>query len=199
MKAHGDYQLDGKTLYERQKRIRSNPNYLFGPTIVVENLHTPENLGSILRLADAAGTQEVLFLTETNVHNLSKIKKMARNCEAVVRWKTEPVTDFLEESAKNNPNLIAIELTAHSTNLFDVCFPRDCAFVVGNERFGISAALLARCSQAVHVPMYGVNGSMNVAHALAIVLFEWRRQVHLKTAGSRWLGTRQGEVEPSAV
>ncbi|WP_373693577.1 hypothetical protein [Limnofasciculus baicalensis] len=36
--------------------------------------------------------------------------------------------------------------------------------------------MLEHCQQAVQIPMYGVNGSMNVTHALAIVLFEWRIQ-----------------------
>ncbi len=47
-------QLDGQILYERQKRVRARQTYLPGPTIVAAGLQTPENVGSVLRLADAA-------------------------------------------------------------------------------------------------------------------------------------------------
>ena len=170
------YQLESKTLYEQQKNIRSNPNYFLARAIIAENLQTPENLGSILRLADAAGSKEVCFLTENKLQKLSKLKKTARNCEFLVHWHTTTTTNFLNNNIASYPNLIAIELTTKSKNLFQVSLPRDSTFVVGNERFGISSDLLKKCNDAIHVPMYGVNGSMNVTHALAIVLFEWRRQ-----------------------
>ena len=115
-------------------------------------------------------------MTDENLQNLPKIKKMARSCDALVKWKTETTTNFLNEDIRSGSQTVAIELTTGSKNLFDVRLPKDCTFVVGNERFGISPELLQKCSYAVQIPMYGVNGSMNVSHALGIVLFEWRRQ-----------------------
>ncbi|MBI3915340.1 MAG: hypothetical protein HY327_14280 [Chloroflexi bacterium] len=54
--------------------------------------------------------------------------------------------------------------------------PKPCAFLIGNERGGIPASILAECQRAIQIPMYAVNGSMNVPDALAIARFEWRRQ-----------------------
>jgi len=166
-------QLEGKALYERQKIVRSSPNYLFGPTIVAENLRIPENMGSVLRLADAAGCRETIFLTDGHLRDLSRVQKMARNCHALVDWKTETFANFLNEDIENSAPLVAIELTTCSKNLFNVRLPRECTFVVGNERFGISPELLKKCSYAVHIPMYGVNGSMNVSHAFLSIEQTW--------------------------
>lgn len=72
--------------------------------------------------------------------------------------------------------MIAVELTSRSIDLFKTTLPEECTLVVGNEEHGIPAAVLELCQQAVHIPMFGVNGSINVTHALAIARFEWRRQ-----------------------
>ena len=174
-KKANDFQLDGKVLFERQKKIRSNTAYIHAPVIIVDNLLSPENYGSVLRLADAAGCKKVVFLTDNEIKNLSKLKKTAQNCENLVEWKTETSKQFLSESIENYPNLIAIEITTNSKSLFELELPKNCAFVIGNEGYGISPELLEKCNSVVHIPMFGVNGSINVTHALGIVLFEWRR------------------------
>ena len=169
-------QLDSQTLYERQKKRRASQTYLPGPTIIAAGLQTPENIGSVLRLADAAGSQKVIFINDDNASRHQKqIHRVARNCEALVEWELWTAEKFLEHQDSLQP-LIALELTTSSTNIFENALPDKCTFMIGSERHGIPALLLSHCQQAVHIPMYGVNGSMNVTHALAIALFEWRRQ-----------------------
>ncbi len=170
------YQLEGKTLYEHQKKIRLNKNYFFAPSIVAYNLYTPWNYGSILRIADAAGSKELLFVVEQKIQNFNKIKKTARNCDSFVNWKTETVEQFHNKSIDSFTNLIAIEITSNSDSLYNINLPKYCTFVIGNERSGIPSEVLKKCNKTIHIPMHGVNGSMNVSHALAVVLFEWRRQ-----------------------
>jgi tRNA G18 (ribose-2'-O)-methylase SpoU len=175
MKAVGE-QLDGRELYERQKKLRDSSWYSPAPVVIADCLQIPENIGSLLRLADAAGSEKVIFINAANEQNLGRIHRTARNCDALVSWDLTSPEDFFSRYALTLPPLIAVELTSSSRNLFEVSLPTQCVFVVGNERHGVSSELLGQCQQAVHIPMYGVNGSMNVTHALAIVLFEWRRQ-----------------------
>ena len=169
-------QLGGHLLYERQKRVRASEIYLTGPTIIAAGLQTPENVGSVLRLADAAGSQCVLFVNDDMVsQQRNRIRRTARSCDTLVKWVFWTSAQFLEQSDSLQP-LIALELTTNSTSIFEYALPNPCAFIVGSERHGIPAPLLAQCQRAAHIPMFGVNGSMNVTHALAIALFEWRRQ-----------------------
>lgn len=169
-------QLDSQALYERQKTLRARQTYLPGPTIVAAGLQVPENIGSVLRLADAAGSQRVIFTNNADTaHQQRRIHRTARNCEVLVAWEFWTQAKFIELNDSFQP-LIALELTTDSTSIFENAFPDKCAFIIGSERYGIPPLLLAKCQQAVHIPMYGVNGSMNVTHALAVALFEWRRQ-----------------------
>ena len=169
-------QLDGQQLYERQKKLLTSSTYSPAPMIVADHLSIPENIGSVLRLADAVGSKGVIFINDSGDQNLGRVRRTARSCETVVKWKLKTFVDFLEQDLSGVDPLVAIELTRCSKSIFETILPPDCTFIIGNERHGISAGLLEKCQQAVHIPMYGVNGSMNVTHALAIVLFEWRRQ-----------------------
>jgi tRNA G18 (ribose-2'-O)-methylase SpoU len=169
-------QLDGKTLYKKQQHMRDCFKYSPAPIIIADDLHIPENIGSVLRLADAVGSQKVFFITEPNEQSLNRIRRTARSCDALVSWQFVTCDEFLIEHLPQIPKLIAIELTNTSTSIFETNLPTQCCLVIGNERHGVSKTLLEQCQQAVHIPMYGVNGSMNVTHALAISLFEWRRQ-----------------------
>lgn len=168
-------QLEGQVLYQRQKEQRDTGTHLAGPAIVAVGLQVPENIGSVLRLADAAGSQRVTFLNHA-ASDLARIRRAARNCDAFVKWEFCSEEKFVAEIAATIQPLIALELTTHSTSIFKTSLPERCAFAIGSERYGIPASVLSECRQAIHIPMYGVNGSMNVTHALAVALFEWRRQ-----------------------
>ena len=172
MNAAGE-QLDGRLLFERQKGLRASQTFAIGPVIIAAGLQLAENMGSVLRVADAAGSQKVIFIGDAvaQIH----LNRTARHTDILVGWEFCPLEDFIARGAEFQP-LIALELTTESKSLFEAALPNLCTFVIGSERYGISDTILALCQQAVHIPMYGFNGSMNVTHALAIALFEWRRQ-----------------------
>ncbi|HEY9052502.1 MAG TPA: TrmH family RNA methyltransferase, partial [Gammaproteobacteria bacterium] len=83
--------------------------------------------------------------------------------------------NFLDTCGSLQP-MIALELTTRAENLLETDLPEQCSLVIGSERHGISAEILDKCQRAVFIPMYGINGSMNVTHSLAIALYEWRKQ-----------------------
>lgn len=169
------HQLDSQILYERQKQLRESRTIAPGPAVVAVGLRVPENLGMVLRLADAAGTSRVVFVNE-QVPLQTRIRKTARSADTFVPWEICDPETFLQKRASSLQPMIAVELTTRSTNLFGTELPQPCTLVVGGEQHGIPPEILHRCTFAVHIPLYGVNGSMNVTHALAIALFEWRRQ-----------------------
>jgi tRNA G18 (ribose-2'-O)-methylase SpoU len=79
-------------------------------------------------------------------------------------------------SVSNFAPLVAIEITSQSSDVYRTQLSTDGAFVIGSERYGISEHILRLCTYAVHIPMFGVNSSMNVATSLGIVLYEWHRR-----------------------
>lgn len=170
-------QLDSKTLFERQKALREAGDLLPGPVVVALGLTVPENHGMVLRLADAAGASRVIFVNE-QAPIRARLRKTARNADNLVPWQVVSIASFLQEIETLAP-LIAVELTTQSTNLFTTQLPKTCTLVVGSEQYGIADEVLEKCQSAVHIPLYGVNSSMNVTHALAIALFEWRRKMSI--------------------
>lgn len=169
-------QLEGQALYKRQKALREGRAFPTGPAIAAAGLQAPENMGSVLRLADAAGSRRVFFVGGNDSPSTrTRLRRTARNCDAFIEWQFCALDEFIRQADQFQP-LVAIELTTGSKSLFEASLPNPCAFVIGSERYGLSETLLAKCQQAIHIPMYGVNGSMNVTHVLAIALFEWRRQ-----------------------
>lgn len=167
-------QIEGEVLYERQKALRAQKPFPPAPQIIASQLQVPDNIGSVLRLADAAGSSHVIFISNTEIDE-KRIHKTARSCESFVAWEVYSLERFLHEQAAFQP-LLALEITSQSNTIFSAALPTSCSFVIGNERHGIPVPVLSLCRQALHIPMYGTNGSMNVTHALGIALFEWRRQ-----------------------
>ena len=170
-------QLDSQFLYEQQCKLRARGLFPPAPAVVAVGLQLVENVGSVLRLADAAGSRRVILVhdEQQDDYPLKRIHRTARNAEALVEWESWAQDQFLTRCKQLEP-LIAVELTSNSASIFDIDLPLECTYIIGNERHGIPTGILETCEQAVYIPMYGVNGSMNVTHALAIALYEWRRR-----------------------
>ena len=142
-----------------------------GPTIILDGLSTPDNIGSIMRLAGNIGCKRLVF-TERIELNQTKINKIARN--SLKYFDIEFMT--YKEIQDSFENLIAIETSSESKNIFNTILPQSSAFIVGNEKRGISENLLAHCVKHIYIPMPGNVKSLNVSHALSVGLFEWYRQ-----------------------
>jgi len=164
-------QIKGQALFQRQQENKT----FNGPDIICDGLQSPENLGSILRVADAAGSKKIILLDSgLNLEN-KKLSKLARSTDKHLDIQHFTFQQFKELRHQYNA-LYALEITDQSFNAFTTNITPCNAIVLGHEAGGIREELLAICDMAVHLPMYGINGSMNISHALAVFLFEWRRQ-----------------------
>jgi len=167
-----DTQIKGNDLFLRQQ----NKTQLNGPTIICDGLQTPENFGAILRVADAAGSNGIILLDSEVDLNNKKISKIARSANQNILIQHLSFQEF--KAIRNQfKQIIALEITQQSSNVFDSKIKNCDAIIVGHESTGIRNKTLALCDIAVHLPMFGINGSMNISHALAIFLYEWRRQI----------------------
>lgn len=150
------------------------------PVVAAWQIINPENIGNLIRLADNLGTEDV-FVLGSNFHlRMASVKKTAGLSFSNVRLHFISPEEFL---ARIDPDyhLVAIETCDDSVNVFTHELPEKVAFLVGNERHGLPDEILQRCGKKVHIPMTGSCKSMNVSHALAVVLFEWQRQMFFKS------------------
>ncbi len=150
------------------------------PVIIADNLRTPENMGSVLRLAANIGASKTLFISEV-AHQFKsyKIKKTASGAIEKTIWKIITYEE-LENELPDEYRLIALETTTGAQNIYSFEFPDKVALCIGNEKSGIRRDLLKHAKQHIYIPLPGPVTSLNTTHALSIALFEWYRQMTVK-------------------
>lgn len=143
------------------------------PSVVLDRLQDPGNVGSILRSAAAMGFRQVLALKGTAALWSPKVLRAGMGAHFAVALHTD--AELTRVLAEFNGPAIVTSLDA-TQSLYALDLRQPCAFVFGNEGAGVSAPVLARASHPVRIPMPGVAESLNVAAAVAVCLFEQVRQ-----------------------
>ena len=147
------------------------------PILIAWHLQTPENAGSLLRLAANVGCRLVLFVKnqEEAVFKTAKMKYVAGVAYEMVNW-SFCRSDELLQHIPEQYTFVALETVPGSKNLLRTKLPDKMALMVGSERSGIPEGIRLPGQMDVHIPMLGPVKSMNVSHAAAVCLFEWMRQ-----------------------
>jgi len=138
-------------------------------------LKTPDNAGSIIRLAGNLGVKEVYFIHENFEMRPRKMTRVAHSSLGHVDFHIVTEKEFWDK-IEESYEFIALETTEKSKNLYQYEFPKKCVLMCGNERFGISNEVIQKCTDSVFIPNPGKTSSMNVSHALTLGAFEWARQ-----------------------
>ena len=144
-----------------------NPRYPV--TVALDQVLTPYNLGSVIRVMDNFGFERVVHSTAHLNLSHPRLKKAARGAENWIPVQYEnDLPGFLR--AANRP-VVGLEQTAASIPIHEWLPPVSFILVIGNEAYGISDGILNCCRQLVHIPMSGYKKSMNLSHALAAAAF----------------------------
>lgn len=160
---------------DQLKFKNSNPLIL-----VAEAPEKPGNIGALLRTADAAKLDAVLIANpKTDLYNPNIIRSSV-GClftNQIATGTTEEVIHFLQH---NNIAMYAAALQA-SKQYTDCDYTQPTAIVVGTEAEGLSQQWTKSAHENIIIPMEGSIDSMNVSVAAAILIFEAKRQRHLKS------------------
>jgi len=144
---------------------------------VLDNIRSLHNVGSIFRTSDGAGVAKLYLCGITGRPPRPEIRKTALGSEDSVPWEYHPkTTDAIGALRSQGVSIVVLERTEKSIRHFDAAYPFPCALVVGHEFFGVSAEVMALADLAVEIPMAGIKGSLNVAVAYGIVVYEIARQ-----------------------
>ena len=157
----------------------SHPESLYDsiprPIILADNLLTPDNMGSMIRLSDNIGASEMIFLGTEPTNSIGRIRRCAASSRDNIKWYFTEEND-LRKLVPANKKIVAIETATNATNIYDTALPADVAFIVGNESRGIREEILNQCDLIVYIPIPGPTRSLNVSHAASVAIFEWFRQ-----------------------
>ncbi|TRO66429.1 TrmH family RNA methyltransferase [Christiangramia sabulilitoris] len=143
--------------------------------LLLDNITSEANLGSIFRLADAFGVHKVIFCgTRPNLKS-NRLKRTARNTYNTVNFEfQEDAVSSINILKTEGYRALALEITSNSKNLhtFELNQLDQILLIAGNERHGISEEVLKLCEEFYHIQMFGENSSMNVAQSVGIALYE---------------------------
>ncbi len=163
---------------ELLQRLSDSPNSQW--ILLLDGLTDPRNFGAVLRTAEAVGIQHVVIPKDRSV-GLSPIVVKA-SAGAVHHLKIYKVTNLRRAiAALKEQGLWIVGLHAQAEeNLYGRDFPDRLGIVLGSEGNGIRPLIQKECDFLVAIPMLGKIGSLNVAVAGAVFLYELlRRQVRI--------------------
>lgn len=144
-------------------------------TICLEMVHKPHNLSAIVRTADAVGVHNVHAIWSTDN------PRMARGTAAgssgwVAVQRHQSITDAVRVMRDQGMQILATNLSPQAKDFRHIDYTRPTAFLLGQEKTGISDEALALADQHVVIPMAGMVQSLNVSVAAALLLYEAQRQ-----------------------
>ena len=146
-------------------------------SLILDGVMTPVNVGSIVRLAAAYGASPLWLAGATAHPSHPGAWKTAMGTDRYV----EVIGDLSGVQAVDAAHaagfrVVGVELATGAQPLHDVEMAGDLCLVVGNEDHGLGAATLAACDVVAYLPLVGKVGSLNVATAAGIALYEVRRR-----------------------
>lgn len=147
--------------------------------IMLDNLRSAFNVGSIFRTADACAVERMHLCGMTAHPPHPKLAKTALGAFDYVPWTYyERNRDCVSALKALNVPIIAVETTEDAVPHHTFDWPRPVALVFGNEVNGVNGRVLAQCGGVVRIPMQGYKNSMNVATAFGVVVYSvlaaWR-------------------------
>ena len=148
-------------------------------TVVLDNVRSEMNVGSVMRTADAFLIERIVLCGITPQPPKPEIHKTALGAEESVDWQYYPTTIAAVEDLKRDGYLIcSIEQVHDSVSLeqFIVEKGQKIAVVMGNEVKGVSQEVVDASDMCVEIPQHGTKHSLNISCCAAIVM--WHVYAH---------------------
>lgn len=143
--------------------------------VILDNLRSTLNVGSIFRSSDGAGITHVYCCGTTPTPEHSKIAKTSLGAESFTPWSYHPnAVDLAVTLQQAGRQLIALESVPNAISLFELDSldaHNPLALIVGNEISGIDPAILAVADYHLAIPMAGQKTSLNVAVSAGIAMY----------------------------
>jgi 23S rRNA (guanosine2251-2'-O)-methyltransferase len=161
--------------------------------LILDDIRSTHNVGSILRTADGFGVSEVFFCGYTPYPTIPNDPRLPHEREKSTRAihktaldaeKTMPITVFtttaeaINEARRRGYTVAALEQATDSTPLWSFNSADKLAIILGNEVTGIANDTLEMSDITLEIPMFGKKESFNVSVSAAICLYELARHTH---------------------
>jgi tRNA (guanosine-2'-O-)-methyltransferase len=149
--------------------------------LLLDGVSTPYNVGAILRLAAAYRVERLYLVGTTAPPSSPGARKTALGAERYLTWKAYAAGAAAIDAVRGDGlALVGLELADGAVPLHELDVPAELCLALGHEDRGLSAPVLTACDAVSFIPQLGRIGSLNVAAAAAIALYEVRRREWLE-------------------
>ena len=149
-------------------------------SVLVENVRSVHNVGSIFRTADSMGAEKIFLSGYTCKPPRKDLAKTALGAELAVDWEhSEDQISLAKKIKNNNIKLVLLEHTEYSKSIYEFDWDFPSCIVLGNEVSGVSEEIIDLCDVHLEIPMRGIKQSLNVAVAAGIIGYEVLRYYNI--------------------
>ncbi len=143
--------------------------------IVLDNVRSLHNIGSVFRTADAFLIEKIYLCGITATPPHKDIRKTALGATESVAWEYAKDAVSLLEELKKDHQCLAVEQTENATLLHQLTPEADQRYVLvfGNEVKGVSQAVVNTCHGALEIPQFGTKHSLNIAVSVGVVVWHF--------------------------
>jgi len=151
--------------------------------VMLDDVHSSQNLSAIIRSADGVGVLDIYYATKEDealrIHKT--ITQGAHRWTRRYRVNTASKSKFLQEKKRAGFQIVVTHLEERAVSFREIDYTKPTLLVMGNEKEGVSAEVIAQATDVIIIPMQGMVQSLNVSVATALILYEAQRQ--LENAG----------------
>jgi tRNA G18 (ribose-2'-O)-methylase SpoU len=146
--------------------------------ILLDNVRSLHNIGSVFRTADAFLVESIYLCGISAQPPHPEIHKTALGATDTVAWKYySKVEDAIKNCISEGYTIVTVEQTSNSIPLNKFEYPdRPIALVFGNEVKGVSEEVLPYSDTAIEIPQFGTKHSFNISVCAGIVLYTLNQQ-----------------------
>lgn len=150
--------------------------------IVLDNVRSIYNIGSVFRTADAFRISEIILcgITATPDNCNVEIHKTALGAEETVKWKyCSSTMDAVVALKSNGYKIVSLEQVHESIKLDDFTAESDKKYclVLGNEVHGVDQSVVDISDFSLEIPQYGTKHSLNVSVSAGIAMWEFAKSL----------------------
>jgi 23S rRNA (guanosine2251-2'-O)-methyltransferase len=141
-------------------------------TVILDNLRSAYNVGSIFRTAECVGAKSIYLCGITPTPPHPKLSKTAMGTDTRLAWQHfSDTADAILTLKKQGIPVIALETTSDAKPLYEYQATQPVAMLMGNEALGIEEKILALADEILYIPMHGWKNSLNVCNAFSLAAY----------------------------
>ena len=166
------------SIFEIRQRNNERAGSPLPLTVVVNNVRSLYNVGSIFRTCDAVGIEKLWLCGITGIPPSSRISKTALGAENTVPWQhCWEAARVVRELKGRGYQIVLLEQMRESVSHDEFVWRPPVCLVLGNENSGISEELFSLADAAVEIEMRGIKHSLNVTVAFGIAAYHVRSRM----------------------